>query len=116
MRPRRDRHDARRAAGLDQDGLFREVDGRTDGPRHEQQHIATGRSVARASQRQVLLARRQRVEAMTTDRKRAWISGIRGEVMPVFSVANGATLEPNFGGSAYAQGMPADFQGIIKSM
>lgn len=44
------------------------------------------------------------------------ISGIRGEVLPAFSVANGAVLEPNFGGKPYAQGMPAGFQGIIKSM
>ena len=44
------------------------------------------------------------------------ISGIRGEVLPCFSVADGAVLEPNFGGSAYAQGMPLGFQGIIKSM
>ena len=44
------------------------------------------------------------------------ISGIRGEVLPVFSVADGAELEPNFGGAAYAQGMPLGFQGIIKSM
>jgi hypothetical protein len=44
------------------------------------------------------------------------ISGIRGEVLPVFSVADGAMLEPNFGGKSYAQGMPLGFQGIIKSM
>ena len=44
------------------------------------------------------------------------ISGIRGEVMPAFSVANGAVVEPNFGGKPYAQGMPMGFQGIIKSM
>ena len=45
------------------------------------------------------------------------LSGIRGEVLPVFSVADGAVLEPNFGGKAYALGMPpGGFQGIIKSM
>ena len=44
------------------------------------------------------------------------VSGIRGEVLPALSVANGAVLEPNFGGRAYAQGMPMGFQGIIKSM
>ena len=44
------------------------------------------------------------------------ISGIRGEVLPVVSVAGSAVLEPNFGGKAYAQGMPMGFQGIIKSM
>mmetsp|Transcript_33037 Transcript_33037/g.74641 ORF Transcript_33037/g.74641 Transcript_33037/m.74641 type:complete len:90 (+) Transcript_33037:262-531(+) len=44
------------------------------------------------------------------------ISGIRGEVLPAFSVSDGATLEANFGGREYAQGMPAGFQGIIKSM
>lgn len=44
------------------------------------------------------------------------ISGIRGEVMPLFSVDDGAVLEANFGGKEYAQGMPAGFQGIIKSM
>lgn len=43
------------------------------------------------------------------------ISGIRGEVMPAFSVANGAVVEPNFGGKPYAQGMPVGFQGIIKA-
>ena len=31
-------------------------------------------------------------------------------------IADGAVLEPNFGGKPYAQGMPAGFQGIIKSM
>jgi len=44
------------------------------------------------------------------------ISGIRGEVLPAFSVSDGATLEANFGGREYAQGMPAGFQGIIKSL
>ena len=44
------------------------------------------------------------------------LSGIRGEVLPVFSVADGAMLQPNFGGSAYAYTMPMGFQGIIKSM
>ena len=42
-------------------------------------------------------------------------SGIRGEVLPCFSVADGAVLEANFGGQDYA-GMPNGFQGIIKSM
>ena len=44
------------------------------------------------------------------------VSGIRGEVLPAFSVANGAVLEANFGSKPYAQGMPMGFQGIIKSM
>ena len=44
------------------------------------------------------------------------VSGIRGEVLPCFSVADGAVLEPNFGGKPYAGGMPMGFQGIIKSM
>jgi hypothetical protein len=44
------------------------------------------------------------------------VSGIRGEVLPAFSVANGAVVEPNFGQTPYAQGMPMGFQGIIKSM
>ena len=44
------------------------------------------------------------------------VSGIRGEVLPAFSVANGAVLEANFGASAYSMGMPMGFQGIIKSM
>jgi len=44
------------------------------------------------------------------------ISGIRGEVLPAFSVGDGAVLEANFGGREYQQGMPAGFQGIIKSM
>ena len=44
------------------------------------------------------------------------MSGIRGEVLPGFSVSEGAALEANFGGKAYAQGMPLGFQGIIKSM
>ena len=44
------------------------------------------------------------------------VSGIRGEVLPAFSVANGAVLEPNFGSKPYSQGMPQGFQGIIKSM
>jgi len=44
------------------------------------------------------------------------MSGIRGEVIAVFSVADGAVLEPNFGGRPYSQGMPPGFQGIIKSM
>ena len=44
------------------------------------------------------------------------MSGIRGEVLPVFSVADGGVLQPNFGGSAYAYAVPMGFQGIIKSM
>jgi len=44
------------------------------------------------------------------------VSGIRGEVLPAFSVANGAVLEANFGSKPYGQGMPMGFQGIIKSM
>uniref|UniRef100_A0A7S2DQK9 SPRY domain-containing protein n=1 Tax=Haptolina brevifila TaxID=156173 RepID=A0A7S2DQK9_9EUKA len=44
------------------------------------------------------------------------LSGIRGEVLAVFSVSDGAVLEPNFGGKPYLQGMPPGFQGIIKSM
>jgi len=44
------------------------------------------------------------------------LSGIRGEVIPVFSVAHGAVLEINFGGKPYSQGMPTGFQDIIKSM
>ena len=43
------------------------------------------------------------------------LSGIRGEVLPALSVSSGAILEPNFGGKAYAQGMPMGFQGIIKA-
>ena len=31
------------------------------------------------------------------------LSGIRGEVLAVFSVADGAVLEPNFGGRPYSQ-------------
>lgn len=44
------------------------------------------------------------------------ISGIRGEVLPALSVGDGAMLEANFGAREYDQGMPAGFQGIIKSM
>lgn len=44
------------------------------------------------------------------------LSGIRGEVLPCFSVGEGAVIEANFGGKDYAQGMPNGFQGIIKSM
>ena len=44
------------------------------------------------------------------------VSGIRGEVLPCFSVDSGACLEVNFGAQDYAQGMPNGFQGIIKSM
>ena len=43
------------------------------------------------------------------------ISGIRGEVLPAFSVAGGASLEVNFGNKDYAKGIPAGFQGIIKA-
>jgi hypothetical protein len=41
------------------------------------------------------------------------VSGIRGEVLPVFSVADGAELEANFGHSEYAF-MPSGFQGLIR--
>merc|ERR1712060_349511 len=41
------------------------------------------------------------------------LSGVRGEVMPAFSVADGAVLSANFGGSEYAS-LPPGFQGIIK--
>jgi len=41
------------------------------------------------------------------------VSGIRGEVLPVFSVADGAKLEVNFGHSEYHY-MPNGFQGIIR--
>lgn len=44
------------------------------------------------------------------------LSGVRGEVLPVFSVADGAVLEPNFGGKPYAERVPSGYQGIIKSM
>lgn len=44
------------------------------------------------------------------------MSGIRGEVLPAFSVGDGAVLEVNFGAKDYAMGMPTGFQGIIKSM
>ena len=44
------------------------------------------------------------------------VSGIRGEVLPAFSVSGDAVLEANFGGKPYVQGMPMGFQGIIKSM
>ena len=44
------------------------------------------------------------------------LSGIRGEVFAVFGVADGAAIEPNFGGKPYSHGMPPGFQGIIKSM
>ena len=43
------------------------------------------------------------------------VSGIRGEVLPAFSVAGGAIVEANFGSKPYAQGMPMGFQGIIKA-
>ena len=43
------------------------------------------------------------------------ISGIRGEVLPAFSVSDGAVLEANFGAKSYANGIPAGFQGIIKA-
>lgn len=41
------------------------------------------------------------------------MSGIRGEVLPVFSVADGAQLEVNFGDVEYGN-MPNGFQGIIR--
>jgi len=41
------------------------------------------------------------------------LSGVRGEVMPAFSVADGAILTANFGSVEYAS-MPPGFQGIIK--
>jgi len=44
------------------------------------------------------------------------LSGVRGEVLPVFSVADGAVIEPNFGGKPFAQNIPMGFQSIIKSM
>lgn len=44
------------------------------------------------------------------------LSGVRGEVLPVFSVADGAVLQPNFGGKPYAERVPSGYQGIIKSM
>jgi len=44
------------------------------------------------------------------------LSGVRGEVLPVFSVADGAVLEANFGGKDYSQAIPMGFQSIIKSM
>jgi len=44
------------------------------------------------------------------------LSGVRGEVLPVFSVADGAVLEPNFGGNPYAERVPSGYPGIIKSM
>merc|ERR1712196_35039 len=40
------------------------------------------------------------------------ISGIRGEVLPCFSVDDGAVLTPNFGSVDYKFGMPPGFQGI----
>ena len=43
------------------------------------------------------------------------ISGIRGEVLPAFGVADGASLEVNFGAGDYANGIPSGFQGIIKA-
>ena len=43
------------------------------------------------------------------------ISGIRGEVLPAFGVSDGASLEVNFGGNDYANGIPSGFQGIIKA-
>lgn len=45
------------------------------------------------------------------------LSGIRGEVMPAFSVAGGATLDVNFGRKEpWAGTVPAGFEGLIKSM
>ena len=43
------------------------------------------------------------------------ISGIRGEVLPAFSVSGGAVLEANFGAKDYGNGIPGGFQGIIKA-
>ena len=34
------------------------------------------------------------------------VSGIRGEVLPAFSVGDGAVLEANFGGKEYDQARP----------
>ena len=44
------------------------------------------------------------------------LSGVRGEVLPVFSVSDGAVLEANFGSKPYSQEIPNSFQSIIKSM
>jgi len=41
------------------------------------------------------------------------MSGVRGEVLPAFSVGDGAIIEANFGKTEYGS-MPAGFQGIIK--
>lgn len=41
------------------------------------------------------------------------MSGVRGEVLPAFSVSDGAELVPNFGGATYGS-MPPGFQGLIK--
>ena len=40
---------------------------------------------------------------------------LRGEVLPAFGVSGGASLEANFGGSDYVNGIPSGFQGIIKA-
>ena len=40
---------------------------------------------------------------------------LQGEVLPAFGVSGGASLEANFGGSDYVNGIPAGFQGIIKA-
>ena len=37
------------------------------------------------------------------------------QVLPAFGVSDGASLEANFGGSDYVNGIPAGFQGIIKA-
>ena len=45
------------------------------------------------------------------------ISGIRGEVLPAFSVGGGASLDANFGSKEpWANTVPAGFEGLIKSM
>lgn len=45
------------------------------------------------------------------------MSGIRGEVLPAFSVGDGATLDANFGRKEpWGGAIPAGFEGLIKSM
>ena len=45
------------------------------------------------------------------------LSGVRGEVLPAFSVSDGASLDVNFGSrEPWAQPMPPGFEGIIKSI
>ena len=36
-------------------------------------------------------------------------------MLPAFGVSGGASLEANFGGSDYVNGIPSGFQGIIKA-